>query len=1246
MTAAVDASAEDERVVADRYRVEQRLAKGGMGIVYRAFDPVHQRMVALKRLHTGGPKSRQRRMFEREYATLVGLRHPRIIAVHEYGVDALGAYYTMELLDGRDLRELSPLPPSLACKYLRDVASSLALLHARRLLHRDLSPRNVRVTSDGRAKLIDFGGLASFGKHSTVVGTPPCVPPEALAGAALDQRADLYSLGALAYFLLTGRHAYDIRALPELVSALRKPPVPPSHARSKEAKEPIPAELDELVMALLSRDPLARPASAAEVIARLSAIAGLPAEREPQSATSYLLGGRTIGRARTRAKLRLIRKRALRGEGGSVMIDAVPGMGAGRLLEDLALEAQLAGAISAVVDARSARGPLGVVHAFMRSIAQSSPKLTEIASSDVRELLAPMLASVPPDGSVRRASAIGDRQNDPREQRLREQRALVGFIERLTEHAPVVLCVRALELADESSAALLWALAQSAGDQRLLLVLARDSMQTPQAPALVRSLAEGCTHMELSPLGRYEVRALVETSFGPVPGSERMAEWLHRVSGGNPLGCLELLRHLLEMQAIRFAEGVWAMPAELSSSELPSALEQVIDARIARLPEGARKLANALSVERGVMPRERWLALAASEQIEAPQAAIDALLEQQMVVLHERGYRFAHETLRRAVGERLEAHDRRRLHRVLGAMLSDLSAGDPEMMLDAGWHLLHGGDERRGASLLAEAGRSIAWDANAMPAAIPALRAALEAFRAQGRSKHDLAQLLGPLVMAGYYTDRRIMEQYGDEAIAVLSVVSGAKIADRWRKRIGGVLGMCVGLTAGVLGCVRRYGFSGFARFAEACVLYVTTVTMLAGLATMTLDAARARRYAALLEPLLPLGKITRVAHALALGLAHIPEDRPVEALERLRSVVESTRQPSFGFPEGSRHMLLAGALYGLGSTEALCEDPRTLDRAAELDSMGSLLFEMFANQIRALHHSLRGESELADRYRARVEAYALQAGSSWQAEVWAPSSRILACELVRDLEGAKRVMEELDRLAAEIPSLRRHAALARSSYHKLRGDCVASMRFRDQARGDNPPRSFTGWPTTMAGHVLDCARTDQLQRAVDDGRAAIALYAPRELIATSMLTPLHAELALAEAEAGELATARGRIEAAIATLSDRGGPASRGTLHEAAARIAIVAGDRERAQAHLREVEHSFRPTGNPLLIARCERLRRALGRSVQRRSEDDVRATLDLGPPISVEPKSEPRSSGMHERKVVVEIDPRRSGAPDKRK
>ena len=104
----------------------------------------------------------------------------------------------MELLDGSDLRERGQLPWREACALLRDVASSLAILHSRRLLHRDVSARNVRCTSDGRAKLIDFGAMTPMGVAKHVVGTPPFVPPEALQLQALDGRADLYALGALA----------------------------------------------------------------------------------------------------------------------------------------------------------------------------------------------------------------------------------------------------------------------------------------------------------------------------------------------------------------------------------------------------------------------------------------------------------------------------------------------------------------------------------------------------------------------------------------------------------------------------------------------------------------------------------------------------------------------------------------------------------------------------------------------------------------------------------------------------------------------------------------------------------------------------------------------------------------------------------------------------------------------------------------------------------------------------------------
>src|SRR5262245_51948856 len=132
--------------IAGRYLVEEVLGRGGMATVYRVLDTATGARCALKRARGGGAGSGERRkqLLEREYYTLAQLAHPRIIAVYDFGRDERGPYYTMELLDGSDLASLGRVPWPQACALLRDVASSLSVLHSRGLLHRDVSARNVR----------------------------------------------------------------------------------------------------------------------------------------------------------------------------------------------------------------------------------------------------------------------------------------------------------------------------------------------------------------------------------------------------------------------------------------------------------------------------------------------------------------------------------------------------------------------------------------------------------------------------------------------------------------------------------------------------------------------------------------------------------------------------------------------------------------------------------------------------------------------------------------------------------------------------------------------------------------------------------------------------------------------------------------------------------------------------------------------------------------------------------------------
>jgi hypothetical protein len=1205
-------------IVAGRYRIEGRIAKGGMGAVYRAFDQAQNRQVALKRLRVEGDPRPRARMFEREFHTLAGLKHPRIIEVYDYGIDEQGAFYTMELLDGRDLRELAPLSYKTACLYLRDVASSLALLHARNLLHRDLSSRNVRITASGRAKLIDFGALADFGRSSNVVGTAPLVPPEGLYGGVLDQRADLYSLGALAYWVLTGRHAYDVQTLDELPAAWEKPLSPPSQLVPVDEGTPkIPAALDHLVLSLLSRNPLARPASAAEVIARLSTIAELAPDEEPLSVLSYLHGGRPVGRARERAQLRKSLKAALAGHGSVVVIEAEAGMGVARILGDLATEARLSGTVAIVVDASLHRGAYAVVEEIARALLATHPDKARGAMGEDEAVLARFIPGSEGRVSTRRFGVISTERPsvDPRESRMRMQAALLSWLERLTEQVPLLLAVHNFQRADDNSAALLSGLARGIGTRRMLIALAYNADEPQIASAVHASLHESAMHMRLHGLDRDEVRALVEATFGETQHSERLAAWLHGLTSGKPQGCLDLMQHLVEQGVIRFIEGVWALPQELSAHDLPSDLGQALDARIMRLSDEARRLALALSVHRGAVPLERCLAIAALEQIAEPRKALAELEQRGVLVEGEKSVRFSHGSLHDAVLRRIAPDEHERLHAQLGALLAQQDESDVEAMLDAGWHLLHGGQERRGADLLADAGADLSLDADGLPAAIPALRAALEAFRKQGRGKHELARLLTPLATAGFFVDRSVIETYGEEAAALMQDVLGLNLAKRLRPWLGMWLASRVGLGLGVV----RFAFvvgprKALAALKESVQLFVQLALALTGLGTVTLDAPRARRAAKLLEPLAGLGPnhaaslISEFANALAM----LPEDRVAQTLAALRKVLQRVERsrPSAELPESARTIVLGTVQYAIGALEGFRENPQVLEIATRLEGMGLKIFELFGNQIRGNYHGLRGEVGLCDKYRQRVDMIAVQAGSGWQAQVWAPTSEIVFYIRTGDVVGIRRVMGQLERLSKEIPSLRRYAQLAQAAYCTLRGDQAAGLEVGAAILSASEPRGFIGWGTAVAAKMGDLTALGEAEQARLLGLRALALLDADDRTVSIMVSPLVVAVAWAEATLGDVASAAARIDGYLAELADYTGSTTRGILHETRARIAHKAHDIIVARHHLAQVERCFRSSDNPALIARYERLRREIDVDAPQ-PEGALRDTLDLGLP-----------------------------------
>ena len=271
------------------YHLIEMLGRGGMGEVWRAEHRLLARQAAVKlvRPEVLGARNEAEartvlRRFEREAQATSALSSPHTIQLFDFGMTDEGTfYYVMELLSGRDLeslvREFGPVPASRAVFLLRQVAHSLADAHARDLVHRDIKPANIYVCRMGLeydfVKVLDFG-LVKYNARAraadslatldhTTTGTPAYMAPETILGEDdVDRRADVYALGCVAYYLLTGQLVFEAdTSMKMLLQHLHTQPVPPS----QRSELPIPRELDELVMACLQKDPNKRPQSAGEL---------------------------------------------------------------------------------------------------------------------------------------------------------------------------------------------------------------------------------------------------------------------------------------------------------------------------------------------------------------------------------------------------------------------------------------------------------------------------------------------------------------------------------------------------------------------------------------------------------------------------------------------------------------------------------------------------------------------------------------------------------------------------------------------------------------------------------------------------------------------------------------------------------------------------------------------------------------------------------------------------------------------
>jgi tetratricopeptide (TPR) repeat protein len=677
-----------------RYQVKKMLGEGGKKKVYLAHDTLLDRDIAIYLIKTEKLDETGRTRITREAQAMARLGdHPNIATVYDYGDHEGQPYMVAPLLSGGDVEGLikkapdHKLPIDKTIEIAKSVSKGLEFAHNKGIIHRDIKPGNVMLSADGTAKVNDFGLAVSIDRSrltqvGMMVGTVSYMPPEQAMGGQVTAKADLYSLGAMLYEMVTGRPPFvgdDSVAI--IGQHINTPPVSPTWHRAD-----LPPPLETLIMQLLEKDPEKRPQSATVVLQALESIKGSRKEKEPEKqATSVenpLYRKVFVGREPELKQLQSAFDGAISGQGALVMVLGEPGIGKTAICEQLSTYVTLRGGRTLVGHCYE-EGSLSLPYLAFVEALRSYVLSREV--KNLKEELGTGAADV-----ARIVSEIKERlkvkprpQRDSEEERYRLMQAVSGFLTNAAAIQPLLVVLEDLHDADKGTLDMLTFVSRNLAGARLLVVGTYRDVEVDRTHPLSGALAE---LRRLSTFGRVilrglnadEVRRMLENiTRESIPWS--LAETVHRQTEGNPLFVQEVIRYLNEVglisKGLERREGKIETPLEMN---IPEGLRDVIGKRLSLL---TKECNNLLSVA-AVIGREfrldllRKVAGISEDSLsnllgEAKKAAV---IEERATVGAIVSYRFSHAFFRQTLYEETIAPRRIRLHLQVGKALEEVYA--------------------------------------------------------------------------------------------------------------------------------------------------------------------------------------------------------------------------------------------------------------------------------------------------------------------------------------------------------------------------------------------------------------------------------------------------------------------------------------------------------------------------------------------------------------------------------------------
>ncbi len=786
-----------------RFEVIGFLGEGTRKRVYLTRD--HDRYgaltaVALFNTEGMGETALARARLETEAMRKLG-EHRHLVPVVATGQDGSRPFIASEYMPGGDLGDLLStasdrrLEIDRALGIAGDIAAGLEHAHGRGIIHRDLKPANIWLDSDGRARLGDFG-LATGAVRSRevvermVVGTAAYLPPEQAIGRRADERADLYSLGAILYEMVTGQPPFPGDDPVSIISGhLSVEPVPPSRH-----SELVPPDLEDLILELLAKQPDERPRRASELRSRIDAVDqdGSSAARDrAANPLDALAAGLFVGRETEFEALRELGERALAGRGGAALIEGEPGIGKTRLAEELITYARVRGALVLAstcheADATPAYWPFAqAIRTYVREVdpvglawqlGSDGPELARLVP-EIRELVPSVREPAPLTGE---------------ESRFRFYEAVAGFLIGISRSRPLVLVFDDMHWADASSVELLRFLAGRVSGNPLLVACGYREEEAAARPDLQQAIAElrevpNSSRIALGGLGADAIGRYVELSTGTRPPAETV-ERIHEQTGGNPFFVGEVVR-------LQAGDGGGAG----GDGEIPHGVREAVGRRIERLPDGGSVVLEAAAVIGRSFGRGLLTTVSAGDRVTAREVA--AVLDNARAArIIERAPRdgdrmqFAHAVFRETLYDELAADRRRELHVRAGLALEEQCRDDPDQFLPTlAHHFLEAGPDysEKARAFALGAGRQAAARLAHADAAEYLERALLilppDSLREELALRLEVAE---EMTRSGRFNDARPMifaaasvaRELGDDAGLAEAAIEASAISDAGRK--------------------------------------------------------------------------------------------------------------------------------------------------------------------------------------------------------------------------------------------------------------------------------------------------------------------------------------------------------------------------------------------------------------------------------------------------------------------------------